>query len=172
MKTIKNTNMKLPLTSLMMLVVVGLVIANTADKAVAETSAKQVSMTAKILPATDKLPARLSITAAIDEGWHIYSVTQAKGGPRPTKFKLEESEDFKLSGDFTADPAPVVHVYEDIWPDLNVEEHTGNVTWTAPLELGSGVDAASLTIEVNAKGQVCNEEVCNNFKATLSAATD
>lgn len=131
--------------------------------------AKEVKLSASILPATDSQPIRLAITATIDEGWHVYSVTQAKGGPRPTKLQLAESKDYQLAGDFTPSKAPVVHVYEDIWPDLNVEEHSGTVTWTAPLKLASGVNPSSLTVNLVAKGQVCNDELCNNFKKSLSA---
>lgn len=131
--------------------------------------AKEVQLAAKILPASGKLPVRLAITAAIADGWHIYSVTQPKGGPRPTKFSLGDSSDFELVGDFAADTAPVVHVYEDIWPGLNVEEHTGSVTWTAPLKLAAGVDPARLNIAISAKGQVCTKERCKNFKNAFSA---
>ena len=150
------------------LIVLGLAFCTERADAQFGRPATQVKLAAAILPATDKLPVRLAITATIDEGWHIYSVTQAKGGPRPTKLQLVESSDYELVGDFTSDTAPVIHEYE-FWPDLKVEEHTGSVTWTVPLKLGPGVDLAGLTVGVNAKGQVCSDERCNNFKKSLSA---
>ncbi|REJ69916.1 MAG: hypothetical protein DWQ31_02925 [Planctomycetota bacterium] len=132
-------------------------------------NASQVEFSAQVLPATDKLPVRLAITVDIEEGWHIYSITQAKGGPRPTQLLPAASDDYTLAGEFTPSVAPVIHVYEDIWPDLNVEEHTGTVTWTVPLKLADGVDAASLLIEGTVRGQVCNEEQCNNFAKEFEA---
>ncbi len=134
--------------------------------------AKEVNFSAVILPATDKLPARLAITATIDDGWHIYSITQAKGGPRPTKFSFDASGDFEIAGDFTPDKPPKVHVYQDIWPDLNVEEHHGTVVWTAPLKFAAGVNPAGVEITGSVKGQVCNDEQCNNFKKAISAETE
>ena len=44
-----------------------------------------VTATASILPAADNQPLRLSITAEISDGWHIFSLTQAPGGPKRTR---------------------------------------------------------------------------------------
>jgi DsbC/DsbD-like thiol-disulfide interchange protein len=34
----------------------------------------------------------VKVTAAIEEGWHIYSITQAAGGPQPTRIILPDSQ--------------------------------------------------------------------------------
>lgn len=157
------------ISSLALVVLCGFVLVAQPAEAQFGRPAKQVQLAASILPATNKLPARLAITATIDDGWHVYSVTQPKGGPRPTKIQVTPSSEFEVVGAFVPSTAPVVHVYEDIWPGLNVEEHAGSVTWTAPLKLAPGVDSSRLTIAVTAKGQVCNDQQCNNFKKSLSA---
>src|SRR5215469_2692567 len=49
---------------------------------------------------------RLVITAEVADEWHIYSITQAAGGPIATQIKLGRSSDYKVTGDFKASPAP------------------------------------------------------------------
>src|SRR5262245_23811730 len=50
----------------------------------------------------------LYVTAEMAPGWHIYSITQAPGGPLKTKIKLTPSPAYKLTGEFKALEAPKV----------------------------------------------------------------
>lgn len=132
-----------------------------------------LKVSAQILPAGDKQPARLNIVAEIPAGWYIYSITQKPGGPKRTIIQLPENTQFRLAGPLAAAPAPTVEreKYKDIWPDLAVEEHVGRVTWTAPLELSAGVDVSELTIEGQIKAFMCSEQcvdVTLPFVARLS----
>ncbi|MCE9554384.1 MAG: thioredoxin family protein [Planctomycetes bacterium] len=134
-----------------------------------------LKVSAQILPASDKQPPRLSIVAEIPAGWHIYSITQKPGGPKRTIIQLPESTQFRLAGALAATPGPTVEreKYKDIWPDLDVEEHVGRVTWTAPLELSNGVDVNALAIEGHMKAFMCSEQcvdVTLPFVARISPA--
>ncbi|MCC7084002.1 MAG: thioredoxin family protein [Pirellulales bacterium] len=100
-------------------------------------------------------PAMLSVTADIAVGWHTYSITQAKGGPVPSRITLVKTEGIKLLGEFKASEAPTVHVYQDIWPNVKVEEHEGKVSWTAPIESDAGVELSKLEITGSLYAQVC-----------------
>lgn len=118
-------------------------------------------------------PARLAIEATIKQGWHIYSLTQPKGGPLPTKIKLTDSKDYKLLGEFQPVPPPKVH-FDDLAFKINLEEHQGRVVWVAPFEAASGVDLKRLKIEGKLNTQVCNEQTCLppedfQFTAALSS---
>ncbi len=119
--------------------------------------AAKVTVKATIEPAAANRPARLVIVAQVAPGWHIYSITQPDGGPIRSKIKLPPSTDFRLLGDFAVDPPAAVHQYNDIWPDLKVEEHSGKVTWQAPIELAPGVDPAKLEIAGAVNAQACAE---------------
>lgn len=99
----------------------------------------------------------LRLTARIEPGWHVYSVTQQKGGPMASKIKVAESADFQMLGPFQPDQAP--HIKHDKLYRVPLEEHGGTVTWTAPLELAEGVDPETLSIELSYSGQVCSD-VC------------
>ena len=107
-------------------------------------------------PAAGK-PAMLAVAAEIEPGWHIYSITQAAGGPIQTKIKIGKSSELKLAGDFKAVEPPKAHRYPEIWPNLSVEEQDGRVTWIAPIELAPGVDPAKLEIAGAVYAQVCTK---------------
>jgi thiol:disulfide interchange protein len=120
-------------------------------------------------------PGRLYVTADIKKGWHVYSLTQPKGGPVPTKIKLPTSAAFRLTGDFKAAPPPTVHKYPDAYGDLPVEEHAGRVVWHAPIELAAGTDPRSLRIDGKLNVQACDAGQClapkdYAFTAALGAA--
>jgi cytochrome c biogenesis protein CcdA/thiol-disulfide isomerase/thioredoxin len=102
-------------------------------------------------------PAGLFVTAKMAPGWHIYSLTQAPGGPIPSKIKLDTSIAYRLRGPFRALSAPEKK-QEGIWSDpaLVTETHAGSVTWYAPIELASGVDPATLRITGQLYAQACS----------------
>lgn len=97
---------------------------------------------------------RLAIKAIIAPNWHIYSLTQPKGGPKPSTLTVEESAEFKLTGRFAPDREPAIH-HDDVFPGIDMEEHTGTVVFSAPLELAEGVDPTQLALTILYKGQVC-----------------
>jgi hypothetical protein len=78
----------------------------------------------------------LSVNCLIEPDWHVFSITQPKGGPMPSSIKVKDSEQFKLLGPFQADRQPHVKP-PDVFP-VNSEEHEEQVIWTAPLELAEG----------------------------------
>ncbi len=110
-------------------------------------------------PAPDK-PARLFVTARIQRGWHIYSITQKPGGPIKTQITLEKSDAFRITGDFKAHPAPTVTTQPEAFGDLPVELHEGTVVWYAPMEFSSGVDPTTLKIAGKVKAQPCDATSC------------
>ena len=100
----------------------------------------------------------LSVTAKVAKGWHIYSVTQAKGGPVATKIKLSESSGFRPPADFKPTKPPEVHQYPEAWKDLKVEEHHESVTWKGTIEISKATDPAKLEIKGAVYAQACAEQ--------------
>ncbi len=128
---------------------------------------------ADILPAEAGQKPRLAITVEIEPGWHTYSIHQAPGGPLPTKLNLDPSNDYRLAGPFVATPPAQKHSYPDIWPRVTVEEHSGRVTWQAPLDLAPGVELSQLQIRGTVSAQTCDADTClppasQNFTAALA----
>jgi len=137
----------------------------------AKGAATAVSVSAQFIAPQDDKPARLFITAKIRSGWHIYSITQAPGGPLRTRIKLAPSSDFRVTGDFQASPPPEKKTQPEAFKDVVVEEHHGTVTWHAPIEIASGVDPAKLKIEGAVSAQTCDANSCyppENYAFTAS----
>lgn len=126
-----------------------------------QAQADLVKVSALFTAEPDGRTGTLYITAELDEGWHIYSITQPPGGPIRSNLKLAGSDRYKLSGDFRPDPAPRKHVDERAFPGLTLEEHEGKVTWSAPIRFTSSGEVKSLEIGGKAYVQACNAENCN-----------
>jgi suppressor for copper-sensitivity B len=118
-----------------------------------------VSVSAQFTAAKGGQPAELFISAVVKAGWHIYSLTQPKGGPLASKIDLKKSADYQTKGDFQASPA-ADKKKEPAFDNLVVETHSGSVTWHAPIELAAGVEPGKLTIEGSLSVQACDANNC------------
>lgn len=134
--------------------------------------ADPVTLTAQFTAATADRPAVLMITAKIAPGWHVYSLTQPAGGPTKTKIEVADSPQYHLIGQFRSIPDPTTRVDDSAWVGLTIEEHAGEVTWYAPIELAAGVDPATLTISGKVRMLACKESCIpanKDFTARLGA---
>ncbi len=134
-----------------------------------------VSLKAWITPAKDDGPPRLFIEATIQPDWHIYSITQPKGGPIRTKITLEETNQAQLAGAFNSSPPPKVHL-DDIFK-INVEEHVGRLVWSVPLKLSEGVRVEDVKLQGSVYAQACSDKtgqckpMAYSFVARLDTAS-
>ncbi len=94
---------------------------------------------------------RVEVEAALAPTWHIYSTTQKPGGPTRTSLRVAKPSTVKETGAFTPDAEPAKSV-SSIYDGLTVEEHGGNVIWSAPIAVPVGFDQP---ITVSVKGLVC-----------------
>jgi thiol:disulfide interchange protein DsbD len=118
-----------------------------------------VSVRAEFTPGGDGQPARIFVAVNIAPGWHIYSVTQPKGGPIRTAIKLAPSQGCALAGSFQPNVEPT-REKSDVFKGITVETHTGKVTWYAPLSLEPRVDPKTLAIEGTITVQPCDAKSC------------
>ena len=116
---------------------------------------------AQFTAGTGDQPGMLYVTATMDPGWHIYSITQAPGGPLASKITIaEDPEKFEVLPPFQASPQPHKKSGTVFGPDLVVETHEKKVVWYAPLKIAAGVDPATLQISGGLYAQAC-KEVCD-----------
>ncbi len=101
----------------------------------------------------------LVIRARIRPGHYIYSLTQPPGGPRPTRIRLKEASEFRLAGEFRASPPPQTK-QDPLFNNLQVEFHSGEVTWFAPIAWQPGVNLSQAEIIGSVQVQVCDETTC------------
>jgi thiol:disulfide interchange protein len=115
-----------------------------------------VTVSAVIEPGAGGKPDMLAVTAKLEEGWHLYSITQKPGGPRPTVISLDPASSRKTASRFEPDAPPHVHEVDDVpaWKGLQIEEHAGRVTWRATLEPGAGEVRGSVSL------QLCRDNAC------------
>ncbi len=118
-----------------------------------------VSVSAEWTPATAQTPAKLWITARMQPGWHIYSITQPPKGPMASKITVAPSTAYRLAGEFRAVPEPEKKPAPE-YNGLIVESHHEKVVWEAPLELTSDISAKQLRIEGSVRVQPCNANGC------------
>lgn len=116
----------------------------------------------------DSKKGRVHVQATIADGWHMYSTTQAPGGPMKTELKIS-GDLAEATGPFTADHSPDTTL-NDAWPGLPIEEHHGAVTWTAPITMAKDFDPEQTQLGVSVSGQVCKTDgACVPVKESLDA---
>jgi thiol:disulfide interchange protein len=115
-----------------------------------------VTVEAQLLAADGDRPAVLLITAHVAPGKHIYSLTQPPGGPNRTRIELAPSAEYRLLAPFRSQPAPKTHVEQGpVWTGLQIQEHEGEVTWFAPIEIAAGVDVNAIEIRGSVRADAC-----------------
>lgn len=99
----------------------------------------------------------LELTAQIESGWHIYSITQPPGGPVATKISLPDGQSFQV-----ADPVkgpPVKTQFDDNF-GINTEWYEGTAVFKLGAQLRSDAKSGKLKLLVNVLFQTCNSEIC------------
>ena len=117
-----------------------------------------VKLNARFTPPAGKQPAMLFITADIKQGWHIYSITQEPGGPIRTEIELAPSPQYRLAGEFKAQPKPKKEKDPDAFGDLPMESHYWNGNLVRPFGIGQGTDPACRQGKVSF--QACDAKSC------------
>ena len=118
-----------------------------------------VQVEAVIEPGKAGGPDSLAVTASLEPGWHLYSLTQKPGGPRPTTITIAADSPRQVVGSFKPDTPPDSHAVDDIpsWKGLVVEEHAGHVTWRAPL---APAESSAAEVRGSVTLQLCRDSAC------------
>ncbi len=120
---------------------------------------KYVAFSAILVKAPEKsdADAYLVVNAKIENGWHLYSITQPSGGPIRGKFTFAPSDEYQFVHPLRT--ASDMHVeISDIFDGLRIESHLDNADWIASLKLAPGQALETLKISGSFDGQVCEGE--------------
>jgi thiol:disulfide interchange protein DsbD len=100
---------------------------------------------------------RLQLTARINEGWHLYSLTQGPGGPIPTRLTVDPGQPFTMTA-----PPEEPHPDDRFDPNfgLQVETYDKHVTFVVPIRVATTARAGVDTVAVTARYQTCNASLC------------
>jgi thiol:disulfide interchange protein DsbD len=99
---------------------------------------------------------RVEITARIDDGWHLYSLTQ-QSPPDPTRITVPEGQPFALGGKIEA-PAPESGF--DKAQDAETEYYTESVGFKVPLAAARATSPGKYVARIKATWQACNGSLC------------
>jgi thiol:disulfide interchange protein len=95
------------------------------------------------------------ISASIEGGWHMYSITQGAGGPIPTRISLADGP-FKMSG--VSGPRPAITMDPNF--GINTETYSGGAVFSLRFAVAAGTPEGPQTLNASIRYQVCNDTVC------------
>jgi DsbC/DsbD-like thiol-disulfide interchange protein len=99
----------------------------------------------------------IQLTAQIDAGWHVYSISQGPGGPIPTRIALAPGQPFELVGTVRG-PSPVTRFDANF--GINVETYDDQATFGLLVRVGADARPGTDTVTVKARFQTCNASLC------------
>ena len=111
-------------------------------------------------PATAAANATISatVTAAIDPGWHLYSITQPPGGPITTTIVTPEASAFERVGDIRG-PAPKTF-NDPNFDNLETEYYDTQAVFAVPVRAKATTTPGAQTLTIAARFQACNDTTC------------
>ena len=99
---------------------------------------------------------RLEVMARIDDGWHLYSLTQP-APPDPTSIAVAEGQAFSLKG---AVEAPAPEKGFDAAQGAETEYYTGQVTFGVPVAAAENTAPGNYAVTIAVRWQACNGSLC------------
>ncbi|MCX6632248.1 MAG: protein-disulfide reductase DsbD N-terminal domain-containing protein [Candidatus Solibacter sp.] len=99
----------------------------------------------------------VKLLAAVQEGWHLYSLKPMAEGPIPTRIWLAEGQPFSLAG---AVLAPDPQVMQDASFGMEVELYEGEAVFTLPVRVVPAAALGAQKLVVSASYQTCNNKLC------------
>jgi thiol:disulfide interchange protein DsbD len=96
----------------------------------------------------------LTLTATIDNGWHLYSQFIASGGPVATSFTFTPSSDYELVGG-VQEVSNAIKAYEKVF-EMDIAYFTQKAVFTQKIKLKS----KAATIKGSLEYMVCNNLKC------------
>jgi len=111
----------------------------------------------KALMRTDGLLRGVILRATIKPGWHVYSLTQTRGGPVPMKVQLDPSPPFTLSPAVVG-PRPQRSFDSNF--GIETETYSGTADFHVPIAVAENVDPAGGVVTVRVRYQACSDKVC------------
>lgn len=115
----------------------------------------KVEPAAQALKPGDKLTAVL--TAQMEDGWHLYSISQPPGGPKATRISMPTAQPFRLAG---AIQAPKFHNGFDPNFNMEVEYYDELAVFRLPVTVAPDAKAGKHALRVEAYFQTCDDRQC------------
>ena len=115
------------------------------------------------LEMTSENEGQITFTAAISDGWHMYSTDIPTGGPTPTSFDFRKIEGAQLIGGVESSVKPTV-VADEMFDNLMIGYWEGTVQFVQKFALKEGSKGCRFNVVVEA--MACNDQSCNRPEKT------
>jgi DsbC/DsbD-like thiol-disulfide interchange protein len=99
----------------------------------------------------------LKLLAAVQQGWHLYSLKPMVEGPVPTRIWMAEGQPFSLAG---AVQSPEPQVMQDPSFGMEVEFYEGEAVFTLPVRVAAAASPGTQKLIVSTSYQSCNNQIC------------
>ncbi len=100
---------------------------------------------------------RIRLAARIENGWHLYSMKELEGGPKPTRIAMPEGQPFTLAGSIQQ-PDPIKS--HDPNFDMDVEYYSESAEFVLPVKVAANAAAGSAKLQVTVRFQSCSDRLC------------
>jgi len=108
------------------------------------------------------------VTAAIDEGWHVYAPDEANVGPRPVELTVVKHSVFTAAGTLEA-PEPSREM-DEAFGQITAS-YADSATFRLPVAVAPGAAAGAHVLEIDVSFQACDGNICLPAKAVRVKAT-
>lgn len=102
------------------------------------------------------------VTAAIDEGWHVYAPDEANVGPRPVELTVVKNAVFTAAGKLEA-PEPSREM-DEAFGQITAS-YADSATFRLPVAVAPGAAAGTHALEIDVSFQACDGNICLPAKA-------
>jgi DsbC/DsbD-like thiol-disulfide interchange protein len=99
--------------------------------------------------------ASVALSASINDGWHVYALSQPTGGPTPLRITVSVGSPFVLKA-----PVPEAAVTRHMDANFNMETvyYLNHVSFVIALQKQTDVQENAIPVDV--RFQACNDRVC------------
>ncbi len=96
------------------------------------------------------------VHASLIPGWHIYSMTQKPGGPKPLTFALEKAPGFSLGP--VSGPKPE-NKYDAEFR-MNTEVYSGDADFVVPVRWAKPLARGDTELKLIVRYMACSDKLC------------
>jgi Disulphide bond corrector protein DsbC len=100
---------------------------------------------------------KIDLSAQVQEGWHVYGLTQAPGGPTPLRVTLDENGVAQIVSVKSGTDSIKKH---DPSFDLETESYPGSFSLDIQTQVKQHAAVGNQSIPVSVRFQACNDRTC------------
>ena len=100
----------------------------------------------------------VTVTADVQPSWHLYSMTQPKGGPVGLEIRPAKGQPFEIEAAKISAPAPKTSRDENF--QMETRYYDRKTSFTVPIAVAASAPAGPQTLAVEVRYQACSGTIC------------